>query len=113
DRVAASGRVPGRWPAAFVVPLMAIVTLYGARTVARNPVWREPLGFYSTMVVDAPRSARSHRELANALADLGRLDDARREFDRSLAIKPEDPATIYNYGNALSGAGRFAEAVDL
>lgn len=101
----------GRVPAAFVAAVGIVVALHGVRTVARNAVWREPLGFFEAMVVDAPRSARSHRELGTVLGDLGRFAEARQSFERSLAIKPEDATTLYNLGNALSREGRYADAV--
>lgn len=101
----------GRVPTAFVAAIGLVVALYGARTVARNAVWHDPLVFFSTMVVDAPRSARSHRELGTVLGDVGRFADARRSFERSLAIKPEDATTLYNLGNVLSREGRYDDAV--
>ncbi len=94
------------WIAASVV-----VVLYAARTWTRNEVWTDPLRFFTAMVADAPRSARSHRELAAVLAERGRFDDARQEFERSLAIKPHDAATLYNLGNALLQAGRVDDAI--
>ncbi len=100
------------WSPRFVVPVAIVAALYGARTIDRNEVWREPLGFFGTMVMDAPDSARSHRELAGVLADRGRFAEARAEFERALAIKPDDPTTLYNYGNALSTEGRFDAAAD-
>lgn len=116
--VRAGGGVDGpgrarRWPTALVALLGVVVVLYGARTIARNRVWHDALGFFIAMVADAPRSARSHRELATILGDMGRLDEARASFERSLAIKPEDATTLYNFGNAVSQAGRFDEAVAL
>jgi Tfp pilus assembly protein PilF len=112
EREGAATGVPGRWSPVFVAPLAAIVLLYGARTVARNVVWREPIGFYEAMVADAPRSARSHRELGTVLGEIGRFDEMHRAFERSLAIKPEDPNTLYNYGNALSIEQRYDAAAD-
>jgi len=112
ERVVRPRRAPATWSPAMVVPLAIIVVLYGTRTVTRNVVWNDPLVFFQTMVVDAPRSARSHRELGSTLADLRRFTEARHAFERSLAIKPEDPTTLYNLGNALSDEGSFDEAVD-
>ena len=96
----------------LAVPLGLMLTLYAVRTWTRNAVWRDPLAFFSAMVVDAPRSARSHRELGTALAAAGRFDESRRAFDRSLAIKPADPATLYNLGNALVQAQQVEQAID-
>jgi protein O-mannosyl-transferase len=112
ERDPESGRVSTRWPLAFVVPLALVLLLCGARTVGRNAVWREPIGFFQTMTMDAPRSARSYRELGGVLAEVGRFDEARQAFERSLAIKPEDANTLYNYGNALSAEGRYDAAAD-
>jgi Tfp pilus assembly protein PilF len=102
-----------RWSTAFVASITLVVALYGLRTVARNAVWHDPVGFFTAMAADAPRSARSHRELGTVLADVGRFDEARREFEQSLAIKPEDASTLYNFGNALGHQGRLDEAVAL
>jgi tetratricopeptide (TPR) repeat protein len=66
--------------------------------------------FFQTMVADAPRSARSHRELGTMLTSARRFPEARQAFERSLAIKPEDATTLYNFGNAYSAEGRFADA---
>lgn len=106
------GRAPAPWSMRFVVLVAVVAALCGARTIGRNAVWREPLGFFSTMIVDAPGSARSHRELGLALANVGRFDEARRSFERSLAIKPDDSTTLYDYGNELSSEGRWDAAVD-
>lgn len=89
----------------LAVALLVMVGLYGARTVTRNRVWHDPETFFVTMVREAPRSARSHRELGGVLADLGRHAEAGRAFERSLAILPDDVATLHNYGNALVAAG--------
>jgi Flp pilus assembly protein TadD len=112
ERFAARGALAGQ-PLAFVVPLALLATLYGVRTIARNPVWRAPLPFFTAMVEDAPRSGRGHRELGIALGDAGRVDEARAEFERALAIKPEDGTTLYNFANVLRTAGRIDEAVEL
>ena len=54
---------------ALALPLIAVVALYGVRTVSRNSVWRDRATFFGTMVVEAPNSARSHRELGSVAFD--------------------------------------------
>ncbi len=95
----------------IAAPLAIVVALYAARTWSRNAVWRDRVTFFSTMVAEAPDSARSHRELGTALADHGKFDPARAEFERSLAIKGEDAGTLYNLGNALLQQGRYEDAI--
>ena len=96
----------------LALPLGLVLALYAVRTWTRNAVWHDPLTFFSAMVVDAPRSARSHREIGTALAAAGRFDESRRAFERALAIKPRDPATLYNLGNALVQAQQIEQAID-
>jgi len=100
------------WRPPIAVPLAIVVALYAARTWSRNVVWRDRIAFFSTMIAEAPDSARSHRELGSVLADHGKFDLARAEFERSLAIKPEDPATLYNLGNALLQERRYDDAIE-
>jgi tetratricopeptide (TPR) repeat protein len=95
----------------LAVPLAVVLALYGARTWSRNGVWRDRLTFFSTMIVDAPESARSQREFGAVIADFGKFDLARAAFERSLAIKPDDPATLYNLGNALLQQRRLDDAI--
>src|SRR5262245_27285015 len=43
---------------------------------------------------EAPRSIEAHHNRAAALAQLGRLDEARTAFTRALALDPDDPETL-------------------
>jgi tetratricopeptide (TPR) repeat protein len=113
ERDGMARRAPRRWSAAFVVPLAVLALLYGARTVTRNAVWREQMVFFETMVVDAPRSARVTASSAPRSRASDASPRARQAFERSLAIKPEDATTLYNFGNAFSAEGRFDDAAAL
>jgi Tfp pilus assembly protein PilF len=104
-------RLAGLTVPRLAIPLAIVLALYALRTTTRNRVWRDRLTFFSTMVAQAPESARSQRELGAVLADRGRFDAARAAFERSLAIKPDDAATLYNLGNALLQEGRIDDAV--
>jgi len=97
---------------ALVLAVAALLLAYGARTWTRNRVWHDPEVFYATMVAEAPRSARSQREYGGMLAERGRHAEARRAFERSLAIRPADVATLHNLGNALVQAGDLDAAAD-
>ena len=88
----------------------AVLVAYGALTVARNRVWHESEVFFRTMVADAPRSARSHRELGVWLGEKEKTDAAVAELEASMAILPH-PATAYAMGIVLGRAGRREAAV--
>ncbi len=46
-----------------------------------------------------------------ALAYLGRHEEALAAFDHSLALRPDDPATLNNRANTLRNLGRYPEAL--
>lgn len=93
------------------VAAATIALSWAGATWARNRVWRDPVVFFQTMVADAPRSARSHRELGLVYSRLGRHEEALAEIQKSLAIKPRDAATLYNLGNVLMRAARPQDAI--
>jgi Flp pilus assembly protein TadD/predicted Zn-dependent protease with MMP-like domain len=59
----------------------------------------------------APRSIEAHHNRAAALAQLGRLDEARTAFTRALALDPEDPETLA--GAADLYVNRLAPSTEL
>jgi len=101
----------GRGPGATVALGVLVVGLYAVRTVERNMVWHDTPTFVQAMVADAPRSARSHRELGLSLSERNRHDEAVTELGTSLRLGPDEPTTLYDLGNVLAGAGRYTEAI--
>lgn len=86
-----------------------LVIGYAARTASRNSIWHDPRTFAEALVADAPRSARSHRELGLVYSELGDHDKATAELVTSRSILPS-PATSYDLGNVLLRTGRYQDA---
>jgi tetratricopeptide (TPR) repeat protein len=101
----------GRGRRATAVLGALAVGLYGARTLERNTVWRDAPTFFRAMVADAPRSARSHRELGLLLSEQNQHDEAVAEVETSLRLVPDEPITLYNLGNVLVRAKRYPDAI--
>jgi tetratricopeptide (TPR) repeat protein len=109
--IATIGPRLGREPIATVALAALVVGLYAVRTIQRNAVWRDAPTFFRAMVADAPRSARSHRELGLSLSDQNRHGDAIAELETSLRLAPDEPMTLYDLGNVLVRAGKPSEAI--
>jgi protein O-mannosyl-transferase len=103
------GRASGPRVATAVVA--ALVLAWGAGTIGRNRVWSDPLVFAEALAADAPRSARSHRELALAYSERGRNAEAEAQIRLSLAILPDSPVSLYDLGHVLMRAGRYDDAI--
>jgi tetratricopeptide (TPR) repeat protein len=101
-------------PAAARLPVilaLVVAAAWTVGTIGRNRVWGDRVRFFETMVQDAPESARSHRELASVLSDLGQYDRAREEVELALRLDPGNPVTLYNLGNVQLHAGRLEDAI--
>src|SRR6185295_16239423 len=75
----------------------------------RNAVWQDQRTFAEAMVRDAPKSARSHRELGLVYGESGEHEKAVAELIAARRIIAH-PALAYDLGHVLLGAGRPAEA---
>ena len=59
-----------------------------------------------------PDNAVMLHERALTLRDLGRLDDALRDFSRVMHLLPDEPAVPCNRALVLFALGRYEEAVE-
>ena len=73
---------------------------------------REALEAYNALIaLGEDNNAEAHSGRANALAELGRDDDALAAFDHALRLKPDDAETIFDRGRLLSDMGRLEDAI--
>jgi hypothetical protein len=90
---------------------MAVVILLGAvRSLARTGVWRDNERLLRQVAIEAPRNYRAHRTLALHLDRQGHLDDAAREYRRSIELWGRDGKVYEDLAILLDRQGRDAEA---
>ncbi|MCX6955938.1 MAG: tetratricopeptide repeat protein [Verrucomicrobia bacterium] len=106
--VIALHRVLGRlaWPACAVAALAS-----GALTALRNHDYRSHLALWSKTVAQRPENPRAHEGLAEAYAELGRLDEAIAQHAEAARLLPDESHYQYNLARALGEAGRWDAAV--
>ena len=92
--------------------VLAIVLIYGGRTVARNLDWRNPEVFYAKLIDTSPSSAKSHYFYGILLSSRGDDNGAVAAYDRAIAIFPAYSEAYHNRGNALARLGRRQEAAE-
>ena len=99
-----------RWTAATFAILSFIL---GVHALFYTRVWADDLSFWSDVAAKVPNDALPHRELATALLNRNRLDEADRELQRALAA-PSDAAgqamTYNQLGNLYRRLARYQEA---
>jgi tetratricopeptide (TPR) repeat protein len=97
-------------------PIAAVViVLFAARTMARNPAWRDNLALASSDVLSAPRSFRVHEMLAHALHEQdprGNLDAAIAEEEQAWGILRGLPDADIPVATPMNLGGYYLEKGD-
>jgi len=78
-----------------------VVIAFAGVTAQRNLDWRNNLSLFSSGVRNDPTSPAAHYNLGTAYRENGDLESARREWEKTLELKPD-------YADALTQMGTFA-----
>lgn len=92
----------------------------GFLTAQRNLDYQSAIGIYEDTLRKVPDNARARARLADYYVRAGRLDEARRQLELSLATEPGVPEVLNNLGNVWQrldqpekAVARFREALAL
>ncbi len=77
----------GGW--SVVVPALVVAALLGAVTIARNRDYASEVALWEATVRAAPAKARAWNNLGYAYEQAARRGDARRAYERALALDPD------------------------
>ncbi len=94
------------------VPILNALGALG-KTEARASFRQRRTLALETHVVRVPEDARARVLLSSSYAEVGRADDAVREMQFALALRPNDPSVLYNAACARGKLGHRKEALDL
>ena len=92
-----------------------LVTVWGWESWNRNAVWRSHLTFWETteavLLGNINKEAIVHNNLGAAYQKAGRSDEAIREYQLALKLKPNYADVHNNLGNIYKDQGRLDEAI--
>ena len=92
--------------------VLAAVSALGTLTWRQCHIWRSSIDLWThTLAVD-PNNVTAHYNLGNALAEVGRQEEAVRHFQQAIQIEPRNAKVHYNLANALSDLGRLDFAIE-
>jgi Tfp pilus assembly protein PilF len=95
----------------WVMLAAVVVTLVLCeRAVRQVAVWENSVSLWTHTLESNPLSIVAHNNLARALAEQGRPDEALEHFRRAVEIRPNYVHARYNLGNLLMQQGRLTEA---
>ena len=90
---------------------LALLLVLAVLTWRQSRMYSDVETLYQATIDANPGCWMAHANLGNALADLGRLEEAIAHYRRALEIKPDDELAHNILGNALAGRGQFEEAI--
>lgn len=93
------------------VLLLLLLTVSAARVTSRAFDWQSDLSIYSDAVAKSPIDFKARYNLGDAFVEANRYEAARREYERSLALKPTHGGTRCRYAQVLTHLGRPREAI--
>jgi tetratricopeptide (TPR) repeat protein len=93
------------------VPIMNSLGALGKEERVSNLRQRAIL-ILETQIMKVPEDARARSLLAVYYADLDRADDAVREMQFALTLRPKDPTLAYNAACTYAGLGKKSEALE-
>jgi tetratricopeptide (TPR) repeat protein len=99
-----------RPPAAAIVMVGVVVSLFAVSTYQRNQVWRDEITLWTDTVAKSPHKARPHNNLGLAYTEEGRLPEAIAEFSTAVRLDPAYPDPRVNLAVVYNKQGRLAEA---
>ncbi len=91
--------------------MAALLVIYGFWTVQRNTAWRTELSLWSDAARKSPAKLRVVNNLANVLADSGKLNAAISRYRKILKSHPESARVHNNLGSAYFRIRRPQEAM--
>ena len=100
-------------PRVYVAIFLLVVTVeaFGFETVKRNLVWRNELTLWKDAVIKSPNSFMVRTNLALALFEKGRVDDAHKEINEAIRLFPNHDTPYYILGVILYDKGSFDKSI--
>jgi tetratricopeptide (TPR) repeat protein len=93
------------------VPIVNALGAMGKMDAQRNMNMRRTESL-ETHVKDVPDDARARMQLAGSYASLNRADDAMREVNLAMVLRPNEPTVLYNAACTFCTLNRKPEALD-
>ena len=78
----------------FIYAGLAIITVYGILTLNQNRIWKNSETLWTHVLKYYKNSTLPYGNRANYLRDQGRMQEALRDYNMSLSIKPDQAGTL-------------------
>jgi tetratricopeptide (TPR) repeat protein len=102
--------IHGERPRTVAILVASVVVLMSVRTVTRNPVWKDNLTVFNSLLRDHPESGRAQWALGDVLFERGRVSAALRAYRLAINVAGAHYSLTTEIGRKLAGVGRHESA---
>ncbi len=94
-----------------VILTIALVALLMIKTFLQCGIWKNDLTLWSHQIKHDKTSAHAYNSRGVALSKLGKTEDALKDLDRAIELRPAHALSHYNRGHIYARLGRSDEAL--
>jgi protein O-mannosyl-transferase len=109
--VTACHRMGERGPSIGILASVGVVMALGVATWRRSTIYGDSESLWRDTVVKNPNMWVAHYNLGNAYMQGGRIQEATREYEQAVRLKPDSVEPQSNLALTLLQAGRVDEAI--
>jgi tetratricopeptide (TPR) repeat protein len=91
---------------------LLLVALLAVATLARERLYADPIAIWLDATAKRPENARAHTNLAVELLARGRIDEAERSLERSLALDPSHDDSLFYLSAILMKKALYPRALE-
>lgn len=95
-----------------LIPALVVAAVLGVMTWQRNEVYSDAVELWADTAAKAPLSFRARNNYGNALAEVGRDEEAMVEYRQAAAIRPDNWKVWNNLAILLAKYDKLAEALE-
>ena len=92
--------------------LLGMVETFGFETIKRNLIWRNELTLWKDAEIKSPNSFMVRTNLALALFEKGRVDEAHKKINEAIRLYPHHDTPYYILGVILYYKGSFDKSIE-
>lgn len=97
---------------AVAVPLIAVPLVLACATYERNSVWAGRASLWEDVVRKSPALPYPHVNLGKIYMEMGRPEEAARQFRAAIRLKPDHVSAYSNLGMLYAVMGRTGDAIE-
>ena len=97
----------------LIVLFILLLSLYAARTIARNNDWQDNLTLWTKTIETDPYNSKAHDNLGFTYENLGDDEKAFLEFKKAVELMPSNVRALSNLGVAYAKRKQYNESIKL